>query len=387
MREGSYDNAVVTPQGLYYRVWKLAEWLGSLKFTLAAMILFAAAVLFSYSLPISVSWAISPPLFILAVNLLAAVVTNPLFRKETGLLVFHLALISLAIFAGLSRLTYLRGNVEITEGLVFDPALADVDSGPRHNFKLDSVRFVNEGFKINYDEGPIRRDTYNHITWYDDNGASHSQIIGDDYPLVIKGYRFYTTANKGFAPIFTWYPETGSGSAGGSEPITGSVHFPSYPTYRKEQSKVWKGPGGMEIMTKLLFDEVIIDPKKPSGFRLPKDKRVLVQVRKKSMVLKQGDSIKLDDLPKGRLVYREMRTWMGYFIFYDWTTTWMLASCGVAVIGLALHYYGRFSRTSWLEAGRRCQGLPPKAPAAGVNALSAQADKRYKKRFKDGAGV
>jgi len=89
-------------------IWKLAERLGSLKFTLAALILFAASILFSYSAPVSVSWAVAPPLFILALNLAAAVVTNPLFRKETGLLVFHLALISLVIFAGLSRLTYLR---------------------------------------------------------------------------------------------------------------------------------------------------------------------------------------------------------------------------------------------------------------------------------------
>lgn len=327
-------------------VWKMAERLGSLKFTLFALILFTASILFSYSSPVSVSWAISPPLFILALNLAAAVVTNPLFRKETGLLVFHLGLISLVIFAGLSRLTYLRGNVEVTEGLVFNPAQATIDSGPWHNFQLDTVRFVNEGFKINYDEGLIRRDTYNRITWFDDNGASHSQVIGDDYPFVANGYRFYTTSNKGFAPIFTWVPE------GNSEPITGSVHFPSYPAYRKEQSKNWKAPGGVEIQTKLLFDEVIIDSRKPSGFRLPDDKRVLVRAGDISREMKPGDSIKLEELPKGTLVYREMRTWMGYFIFYDWTTAWMLASCGVAVIGLALHYYGRFGRVSWLQADK-----------------------------------
>ena len=323
-------------------LWKFAEWLGSLKFTLFALILFAASILFSFSGTVSISWAISPPLFILAVNLIAAVVTNRLFRKETGLLIFHLALISLVIFAGLSRLTYMRGNVEVTEGLLFNSAQAIVDAGPWHNSKLDSIRFVNEGFKINYDEGPIRRDTYNRITWFDDNSAPHSQVIGDDHPFINNGYRFYTTSNKGFAPIFTWYPETGS------EPITGSVNFPSYPAYHKEQSKVWKAPGGMEIMTKLLFDEVIIDPQKPSGFRLPKDKSLFVQAGSKSMEMKPGDSFKLDELPKGTLVYREMRTWMGYSIFYDWTTTWMLASCGVALAGLLMHYYGRFTKASWL---------------------------------------
>ena len=337
-------------------IWILAERLGSLKFTLFALVLFTASILFSYSTPASVSWAISVPLFILAANLAAAVVTNPLFRKETGLLVFHLGLISLVIFAGLSRLTYMRGNVEVTEGLVFNPAQVTVDSGPWHNFKLDSVRFVNEGFKINYDEGLIRRDTYNRITWFDDNFASHSQVIGDDYPFVANGYRFYTTSNKGFAPIFTWYPEGGKGPGGKSEPITGSVNFPSYPAYQKEQSKNWKAPGGMEIRTQLLFDEVILDPDKPSGFRLPKDKRVRVQAGSKTVEMKPGDSIKLDEIPKGTLVYREMRTWMGYFIFYDWTTTWMLASCGVAVIGLSLHYFGRFGRTSWLVAEKSDDG-------------------------------
>ena len=341
---------VLIENGEAPRIWKLAEGLGSLKFTLAALILFTASILFSYSAPVSVSWAISPPLFILALNLAAAVVTNPLFRKETGLLVFHLGLISLVIFAGISRLTYLRGNVEVTEGLLFNSAQATTDSGPWHNFQLDSVRFVNEGFKINYGEGLIRRDTYNRITWFDDSGASHSQVIGDDYPFIKNGYRFYTTSNKGFAPIFTWYPEGRTGPETGSEAITGSVHFPSYPAYRKEQTKNWKAPGGVEIQTKLLFDEVILDSKKPSGFRLPNDKRVLVQAGKISREMKPGESIKLEELPKGTLVYREMRSWMGYLIFYDWTTTWMLASIGVAVIGLALHYYGRFRRISWLQS-------------------------------------
>jgi cytochrome c biogenesis protein len=332
--------------GSYINMWKLAEGLGSLKFTLAALILFGAAVFISYNGLVSVSWAISPPLFLLSANLAAAVITNPLFRKQTGLLVFHIALACLVIFAAISRLTYFKGHVEITEGVAFDHNTVVYESGPWHSLRLDSIRLINEGFSVNYDVG-IRRDTYNRISWFDEKGAMHKQVIGDDHPFIDKGYRFYTTSNKGFAPIFTWYPERGS------EPVTGSVHFPSYPAYDKEQTKVWKAPGGIEVMTKLLFDEVIIDPEKPSSFRLPEDKTVFVRVGGKSKKMKPGDSINFVEIPKGRLVYREMRTWMGYFIFNDWTAPWMLASCGVAVVGLLWHYIGTFSQVSWLDAKER----------------------------------
>ena len=29
-------------------------------------------------------------------------------------------------------------------------------------------------------------------------------MVGDDTPLVLDGYRLYTTSNKGFAPLLTW---------------------------------------------------------------------------------------------------------------------------------------------------------------------------------------
>lgn len=334
------DNSVAST------AWNLAELFGSLKLTFFALILFGVAVFISYNGLVSVSWAISPPLFILSANLIAAVITNPLFRKQTGLLVFHIALTALVVFVALSRLTYLNGRVEVTEGTQFDHTLAEYESGPWHNLRLDEVRFINGGFTVNYDKGILRRDTYNRISWVDDGGESHEQVIGDDNPFIRKGYRFYTTSNKGFSPIFSWYPERGS------EPITGSVHFPSYPAYDKEQSMVWKAPGGMEILTKLLFDEVIIDPDRPSSFRLPEDKTIFVQVGEKSKKMKPGDSFKLDELPKGTLVYNEMRSWMGYSVFYDWTSKWMLASCIVAVAGMALHCWQTFSRQSWLDAAK-----------------------------------
>ena len=346
MATGRILHKTVSDSSITSTAWKLAEGLGSLKLTIFALILFAGSIIFSYNGSVAISWAISPPLFILAANLIAAVITNPLFRKQTGLLVFHLALTALVIFAALSRLTHLNGIVEVTEGTSFDHTLAEYESGPWHNLRLDGVRFINAGFTVNYDKGVLRRDTINRISWIDDEGELHQQVIGDDNPFINNGYRFYTTSNKGFAPIFTWHPESGS------LPVTGSVHFPSYPVYDKEQSMVWKAPGGVEILTKLLFDEVIIDPAKPSSFRLPEDKTILVQVGEKTKKMKPGDGFKLEELPKGRLVYNEMRSWMGYSIFYDWTMKWMLASCIVAVAAMAVHCRQTFSRQSWLDAAK-----------------------------------
>ena len=64
-------------------------------------------------------------------------------------------------------------------------------------------------------------------------------IIGDQTPLVLEGYRFYTTSNKGFAPVFVWQPAGGAAERG-------SVHLPPYPVLQFAQQVEWTPPGATE---------------------------------------------------------------------------------------------------------------------------------------------
>jgi len=83
------------------------------------------------------------------------------------------------------------------------------------------------------------------VLWQNEDGQFQQATIGDHYPLILAGYRFYTTHNKGFAPSFVWYPD-------GGQPQQGTIHLPSYPAHEYQQALSWHIPGTRhEIWTDL----------------------------------------------------------------------------------------------------------------------------------------
>ena len=316
------------------QLWRWAGRLASLKLTLVILVLLAMGILVAYHSELRTTWALAVPLFLFAVNLTAAVITNPAFRRQTALLVFHLALIAIVLLVAAGRLTYLKGYTGLAEGETFDGVLTAYESGPWHWWRLDKVSFANEGFNIDYDPGPRRNKTTNRVRWTDEEGREQVGLIGDHHPLVLKGYRFYTSFNKGFAPIFLWLPKRGG------EPQRGSVHLPGYPNFQYRQAQDWQPPGAQsKVWIMLQFDEVILEPEKPSRFRPPQDHKLVLRVGEDRRELKPGDHY---ELPEGILKYEGLTTWMGYTVYSDLTISWLLAACIVAVLSLSWHFWVKF---------------------------------------------
>lgn len=319
--------------------------LASLRLALALIAALGVAVLLSYQELLDGTWALAVPLALLAANLLAAVAVRPRFRRQRALLVFHLALVAVVLLLAAGRLTYLRGTAEVVEGGAFDGQLSARDAGPWHKSRLDRLQFINEGFKIDYAPGVLRNRTRNAVRFVDDSGAERQGEIGDQAPLVLSGYRFYTSPNKGFAPTFVWYP------AGGGAPVLGAVHLPSYPIHEYRQAREWQLPGvAAKVWTMLQFDEVILDPARPSEFRLPSTYKVVVRVGELRRELQPGEAV---ELPEGKLVFDGLRTWMGYSVFYDATMDALLLACMVAVAALGWHLAQRYAREPWDRSGER----------------------------------
>ncbi|MBI2313874.1 MAG: hypothetical protein HYU77_15360 [Betaproteobacteria bacterium] len=322
------------------------NWLGrvaSLKFTLAILVLLGIGVALSYQNRDGgwVTWLMVGPLALFALNLIAAIATHPTIRTQAWLLIFHLALLAIILLVAAGRLTYLKGAIELTEGEVFGGELTRAESGLWHWWRLDRVRFVNQGFTINYAPGVQREHTYNRVRWVDEHGIERTATIGDQTPLVLYGYRFYTSFNKGFAPVFSWYP------AGGGAPRRGSVHLPSYPAKEFSQAQGWTLPGNLKVWAMLQIDEVILDRDKASRFRAPEKHRLVLRIGDDRHELRPGGRVAL---PQGVLVYEGLRAWMGYRVFSDWTLPWLLASCALAVVSLALHFWRKFSAKPWSPA-------------------------------------
>lgn len=311
--------------------------LSSLRVTLPLLILLAFSVVYYYKLGREELWFIIVPLLLLSVNLLAALIIHPRFKRNIPLTLFHLTLIGMVLLAALGRLTYLDGRLEVTTGSGFDGDLKDYDAGPFHTMDFDNAHFVLEEFTVDYGPGPMPVQNRTETVVRLDSGQR--VYFGDHRPLLINGYRFYTSSNKGYAAIFIWKPEQG-------EPIGGSIHFPAYPTYMYRQTTEWRVPGTeVDLWSMLHFDEQILSTERMSQFRLPNDHLIIMRYKGERKIMKPGDSLQL---PGGELQYQALTTWKGFAVKYDWTIPYMLALSLIAVGALAAHYWSKYNKRPWL---------------------------------------
>ncbi len=311
---------------------RLIAHFGSLRTTLVLMALLAGVVLAGTAQPLAGGLVLGGAFAALGLNLLAALVVHPAFRRQLPLLVAHLAGLALLLLVGYGRLASLDGRFELTEGVPFDGQLLDGASGPLYAGGLQRLSFRHEGFQIDYAPGRKRGATRNRVTWQDADGQVLSATIGDHRPLVIDGHRIYTSPNKGFAPQLTWRPERG-------EPQRGVVHLPSYPMHELAQSREWTLPDGRAVWVQLQFDETLIDPATASSFRLPQQHRLVLRMGQARHELAPGQGVRVDG---GVLQYDGLRTWMGYRVTHDPTLPWLLAAALVAAFALLLHYLLKF---------------------------------------------
>lgn len=315
----------------------VAQALASPALTVAALAVFAVLVTGSAAADQPMTWPVAGPAAVLALNLAAAIATRPAFRRQAALLAFHVALLLMALLFAAGRLCYLRGTAEVTVGAEFSGLIAS-DAGPWHGGRIDRVRFVNEGFDIAYHAGRARDTTRNRIRWLDESGTEQVGEFGDNQPLVIHGYRFYPTTNKGFAPIYRWLPNEGA-------PVRGGIHLPAWPANDARQSLEWSLPGSdVTLWSHLDFNEDLLPTDAPATFRTPRDYTLVMRRGEERWTMRPGERYVM---PGGTLIFEGLNTWMGYRVFYDWTLPWLLATGVVATLSLFLHFWNAFFRRPW----------------------------------------
>lgn len=271
--------------------------------------------------------AMLPPLSLLVLNLLAAIISAPRFRADLPLLTFHLALLAFVVLLVAARLTYLDATATLTEGETFTGKVNRESRGPLHRTALADLRFRNDGLTAAHDDR--ERRTHNEVRWWDESGGSHAAVIGQDRPLVLDGYRIYPT-RRGFAPKFLWQP-----ADGGME--FGTVHLDYVDSGGFASSAAWQLPAGPEVWVMLDMEAI----KRAEG-----TKRVvpgaanaayplLLRVHDQRIQLHPGESI---NIPGGRLTYTQLGSWVGYRISYDPTMPWLIASVIGGVASLLWFY-------------------------------------------------
>jgi len=316
--------------------------LSSLKITLAGMVMLAIGASLSYGNPHNTPiWVLVVPMAVLAVNLVAAIATNPRINRQPGLLVFHVCLLLILVLVTIGRFIHLDAHIEMVQGSAFDPGqLMEVNAGPLHAGSFRDVHFIQGPYTVEYAAGLRRGLTHSFVKVETFPGVWQDREVGDDRPLVINGYRFYTTFNKGFAPILTWQSASG-------EQVKGVVHMPSYPLFDYKQDNRWTPPGTQEdirfwlqLDTGLKDDaDWILDGRTSSGV-------LVVTSNNARHELKVGESIGLHG---GTLHYEGLTTWMGYRIFYDPTIQWLFVVAVTGVLGLAHYFWRKTNLQAWMD--------------------------------------
>ncbi len=315
---------------------RLLRLLANRKLTVVAILLLAG---FLYGLHDQAQWMLSLPFALLALNLLAAIIVEPGLRKKHGLFVFHLSLLLLLLLAAFGRLSRFEANLEIVEGGVFNiNNLSNVTRGPLHFGRLEQLSFMQGKYSVEYADDLQRGATRSEVILPDAQGRSIRKFVGDDKPLSLHGYQFYTTSNKGFAVVLTWLPKSG-------QPITGALHLPSFPRFDWRQVNSWLIPGteksvNIELM---IPDSLRQQLEKRQSWQLlsqsAKDAWLKIKNADKTIILHRGEQI---TLANGKLRFDEVRGWMGYKIYYDPTLLWLFISAVCGVLGLLWYYYFLF---------------------------------------------
>ena len=309
--------------------------LASTRLTLVGMALLAIGSGLSYGNPEHMTvWVLVVPMAVLAVNLSAAIISNSRINRRAGLLVFHISLLLIVILAAIGRLTHVDARVEVVVGTEYSGSdVYNIKSGPFFEDRLEEIKFFQGPFTVSYMPWLTRGPT-NALITYEKDGEVVEQIIGDDRPLIIDGYRFYTSYNKGFAPLLTWYPDDGS------EPMSGTVHMPSYPLYEYRQDSSWTPPGSEEIKFWLQLSTAYDEDSDWVLERETSHGVLVVNVDGERVELLLGEEIQLAG---GRLQYRDLTMWMGYKVFYDPTIHWLFYVSVIGVLGLSFHFWKRFA--------------------------------------------
>jgi hypothetical protein len=309
---------------------ELLHQLASPRWMLAFFLFAGASAVVSMERPewITPIWVV--PLAMFAVSLMAAVATNRRFRRDPALLGLHFGLLVFVVLVGVARLTYLDGAVTLTKGTAFDGQLHLDRRGPLHPGKVESLRFSNEGFTEDFDPRARWKATYNRVRWWDSRGVAHEALIGDHHPLVLEGYRIYTTRNRGYSAVFHWH-----GVGGGDEIGTVELRPGEF-----DLANTWQLPGEQEIWAMLAPSDPVEVQRGELRRDLGADKlahRLVIRAGDRREVLRLGESM---EFPEGRLTYAALDSWMGYHLVHDFAMHWMVAAAA-AVVGCMIWFYAR----------------------------------------------
>jgi len=309
--------------------------MASLKLTCAGIVwLIANAIAISQRPEYAIPWVVLP-LSLLALNLLAAIITNRAFRLQSALLVFHVGLLGVLALVAAGVLVRLDAQLELVEGERFDASAVTIKGqGWLHPDRLPHLNFTQGPVEVRYLSGLRRDTTHSSVTVMHSNGVDAVVNIGDRQGFSSHGYRLMTTFNKGFAVLLLWQDANG-------EESLGAINFPSYPEFEWQQRNSWETPTGEQLMLELKLGERVPESGPWTLVSRNHDYEILVKgAGGETIALAAGDSL---DVHGGKITVADLRLWMGYRLDFSPFLSWLLAAAFLTLSALAVHVQQKYA--------------------------------------------
>jgi cytochrome c biogenesis protein len=148
------------------------------------------------------------------------------YLRETGNLLFHLALVGLLVAVASGQLLHYRGQAIVTEGRGFANAVVDYDTFEKGAWfrpsSLVPFSMTLDSFESEFASDTVAfaqaRDFTAHVTVTEPDGAQRQESIKVNHPLTVDGAKIYLQGN-GFAPEITVHDADGEVAFSGRVPF------------------------------------------------------------------------------------------------------------------------------------------------------------------------
>ncbi|WP_232847934.1 cytochrome c biogenesis protein ResB [Occultella kanbiaonis] len=144
------------------------------------------------------------------------------FGRETGNLVFHLALVGLLVVTAWGQLVHYRGQVVVVQGDTFVNSPLDFDSFDTGSWygadAQEPFRVRLDSFESEFTVDSQARDFVAGVTLTETDGSTRTADVRVNHPLETNDTRIYLTGN-GFAPRFTVTDGSGEVAFSGAVPF------------------------------------------------------------------------------------------------------------------------------------------------------------------------
>jgi cytochrome c biogenesis protein len=327
------------------------------------------------------------------------------YLRETGNLVFHLALVGLLVSVATGQLLHYRGQAIVVEDRAFANTQSDYDSFEAGSAfdpaTLEPFALRLDSFESRFDPDTLQsRDFTAHVTLTEPGADPVAETIKVNHPLVAGGAKVYLQGN-GYAPQVTVRDASGTVVFAGAVPFLpqdtvytsqGVIKVPDVttgpqiglqgvllPTAEQLGEELWRSvdpqPGDPLLALAVWTGDLGLDDGIPQNvYQL--DESGLTQAvdadgRPVTLYVRPGETVDLPD-GLGTLTFESLPRFVALDLRHDPSLGWVLAFALLAFAGLAASLFVPRRRV-WLRLRADGAGDGDQGPGSGRTVVTAAA--------------